>query len=233
MHDETDVRFVDSHPEGDRRAYHPHVVAQEHFLVLRALFRFQSGVIRLRHDAVCVQLCGHGIGHLAARAIDDPAVVRPVLQELEQLIVGRRLRHDPVSQVRPVETGDVAPRVVQFQLLQDIVPHPLGRGRGQGHDRNVWQYLPQPGQLAIFRPEIVAPFADAMRFVDRDLRDFPLFHLLDERLEHESLRRDVEEAELAVVQVRAAASAPACHRARNSKTSPPPRSPGAHRPGLS
>ena len=59
MHDEADVRFVDPHPEGDRRAHHPHVVAQEHLLVLRALLRFQPGVIRLRRDAVGVQLRGH------------------------------------------------------------------------------------------------------------------------------------------------------------------------------
>ena len=56
--DEADVRLVDPHPEGDRRAHHPDVVAQEHLLVLRALVRFQAGVIRLRRDAVGVQLRG-------------------------------------------------------------------------------------------------------------------------------------------------------------------------------
>ena len=89
VHDEADVRLVDPHPEGDRRAHHAHVVAQEHLLILRALFRFQAGVIRLRRDAVGVQFRGDGLGGLAARAINDPAVVRPALQELEQLIVGR------------------------------------------------------------------------------------------------------------------------------------------------
>ncbi len=142
----------------------------------------------------------HGVSHLATGAIDDPVVVRPASQELEQLVVGRRLRHDSVSQVWPIETGDIALRVTQFQLLQDVVPHPLGRSRGQGHDGDVGQNFPQPDQLAIFRPEIVAPLADAMRFVDRDLRDLPFFYLLDKRLEHEPLRRDVEKTKFTVVQ---------------------------------
>ena len=51
VHDEADVWFVDPHPEGDRRAHHPHVVAQEHLLVLRALARFEAGVIRLRRES--------------------------------------------------------------------------------------------------------------------------------------------------------------------------------------
>ena len=54
VHDEADVRLVDPHPEGDRRAHDPDVVAQEHLLVLRALARVEPGVIGLGRDAVGV-----------------------------------------------------------------------------------------------------------------------------------------------------------------------------------
>ena len=55
-------------------------------------------------------------------------------------------------------------------------------------------------QLAIFRPEIVSPFADAMRFVDRDLRDVPVQRALQKSVEHQPLRREVEHPVLTTIQ---------------------------------
>ena len=51
---------------------------------------------------------------------------------------------------------------------------------------------PQFFELAIFRPEIVAPFADAMRLVDGELRDVPIHRALQKRIEHQPLRCDVK-----------------------------------------
>ena len=83
MHHEADVRFVDSHPERDRGAHHPHVVAQEHLLVARPFFGLEAGVIRLRCNAVCVQLGRDRVRRFPARAINDATFVRPGLQEIE------------------------------------------------------------------------------------------------------------------------------------------------------
>ena len=47
-------------------------------------------------------------------------------------------------------------------------------------------------ELAIFRPEIVSPLANTMRFVDRDLCNVPIERALQKRIEHQPLRRDVE-----------------------------------------
>ncbi len=47
----------------------------------------------------------------------------------------------------------------------------IGRG-GEGDARNIGKALRQCGELQIFRPEIMAPLADAMRLVDGEERDW-------------------------------------------------------------
>ncbi len=53
---ETHVRFVDPHSESDRGGDHAHIIAQKHFLMPAALARVEAGVVRLRRNAVGVQL---------------------------------------------------------------------------------------------------------------------------------------------------------------------------------
>ena len=57
-----------------------------------------------------------------------------------------------------------------MQLLDDVDAHALGRRGGQRHDGHVGNCSRSVASCAVFRPEIVAPFADAMRFVDREQR---------------------------------------------------------------
>jgi hypothetical protein len=59
---------------------------------------------------------------------------------------------------------------------------------------------PQFFELAIFRPEIVSPFADTVRLVDGELRDVPVQCALQKRIEHQPLRRDVKHPVIAVMQ---------------------------------
>ena len=65
------------------------------------------------------------------------------------------------------------PRIAQRELLEDVRAHSFGCSRSECHNRHIWQMAPQLFQFAIFGPEIVAPFADAMRFVDGDERGIP------------------------------------------------------------
>ena len=55
MNHKPHVRFVDPHPERDRRRDHPRVVAQKLFLVSCSLLPFESRVIRLRFDSIVIQ----------------------------------------------------------------------------------------------------------------------------------------------------------------------------------
>src|SRR6266545_2571707 len=157
-------------------------------------------MIRLRAYTVFTEIPGKGLGALPARAVNDAAIVRPAADELEQLLVGRRFWYNAVNEIWPVKAGDITPRLPQLQLLHDIGPHPFGSRGSQRDHWHVRKMRPQFLELAIFRPEIVAPFADAMRFVDGELRDVPIHRALQKRIEHQPLRCDVKHPVLTPMQ---------------------------------
>src|SRR5947208_14746501 len=105
---------------------------------------------------------------------------------------GPRFGNNTVSEIWAVKAGDITARLPQLQLLANIGAHPLGSCCSERHYRHVRKMRPQFLELAIFRPEIVAPFADAMRFVDGKLRDVPIHRALQKRIEHQPLRCDVK-----------------------------------------
>ena len=51
----------------------------------------------------------------------------------------------------------------------------FGGGGGERHERDFWKNAAQGIDLAIFGAEIMAPFADAMGFVDGEQIDVPAF----------------------------------------------------------
>ena len=82
-----------------------------------------------------------------------------------RLHLGVALPHQ-ISQVRPVKAGNVLIRLAQAQLLQNVVADAArgaGRERGDGLIRKIFA---QRAELPVLRTEFVAPFGDAMRFVD-------------------------------------------------------------------
>src|SRR6266550_3421868 len=83
MNNEPHVRFIDSHPEGDRRRDHPHVISQEQLLILGALPGCETGVIRFRLYPILAQVSCQRIRGFSARAINDTAFVRPAANESE------------------------------------------------------------------------------------------------------------------------------------------------------
>ena len=174
MHDETHIRFVDAHAKRDRRGNDACIIAQKKFLILGPFSGRQPRVIWLRADPIFAQPNRQRICAFSACAINNAALVCPAANESEQLLVGCRFGHDAIIQIRTVEAGDVTARFAQFQLLDDVDPDPLGGRCRERHHRHVREVRPQFFQLAIFRPKIVTPFADAMRFINRDLRDIPI-----------------------------------------------------------
>src|SRR6266545_7743103 len=157
-------------------------------------------MIRLRAYTVFTEIPGKGLGALPARAVNDAAIVRPAADELEQLLVGRRFWYNAVNEIWPVKAGDITPRLPQLQLLHDIGLHPFGSRGSQRDHWHVRKMRPQFLELAVLRPEIVAPFADAMRFVDGELRDVPIKRALQKSFQHQTFRRDVEQSILAAMQ---------------------------------
>jgi hypothetical protein len=59
------------------------------------------------------------------------------------------------------ELGDV-----QGECLDDVGTDALCGGGGEAYDGDIWEFFLEEGQLLERRPEIVAPFADTMGFID-------------------------------------------------------------------
>ena len=79
-------------------------------------------------------------------------------------------RADVIADVGPVEAGDDQPVLGDAELGEDVGAGARVGGRGQRQPRHVAMGVEQRPQQAIVGAEVVAPFADAMRLVDRDQR---------------------------------------------------------------
>ena len=120
--------------------------------------------------------------------------------EVDDLLQRLVLGHDPVREVGSVEAGDERGWLPQLEVRDDVGADASScRGR-QRHEGHVGQRGPQAGKLAVLRAEVVAPFRDAVRLVDRQAGDLPAAQVFLPALEHQPLRRDVEELEGTLVQ---------------------------------
>ena len=200
MDDKAHVRLVDAHAKGDGGADHADLVAQEFLLVPGTLVGGESGVIGLGQDAVLGQFAGELLGRFAGLAIDDAALALPGLDVVEHLAVRAGLGGDAIGQIRAVEAGDVARRILQMQLLDDVGPDALGGGGGQRHQRHAGKLVAKRRDLPVFRPEIMAPFADAMGLVDGEQVHVPFLQILEKAGQHQPLGGDIEQLELALVE---------------------------------
>ncbi len=198
--DEADVRLVDPHAEGDGRADHAHVVAQKQFLVFGTLPRGESGVVRPGRHALFGQSLGHALGGFAALAINDAAFPGPSADVFEHLLVRPGLGLHAIGEIGPVETGDVTARLAQAQLLEDVGPDAFGGRGGERHQRHFREEIAQARELAVLGPEIMSPFADAMRLVDGDELGLPAPQVVEKTGKHQPFGRGIEQTKLALVQ---------------------------------
>ena len=109
-------------------------------------------------------------------------------------------RADMVADVGPVEARDDQPVRGNSELDEDVGAGARVRCRGQRESGHVRERVEQRKEQPVVRPEVVPPFADAMRLVDRDQRQR---HLLDQRAKAfagRPLGRDVEQLQLAALQ---------------------------------
>ena len=204
MGDEAHVRLVDAHAEGGGGAQDEAAGAlEEGVLVRRAVLGGHAGMVGERADALLVQE-GRGLLHLApAEAIND--AVRPLVagQEVEELAPGVVALDDLVADVRPVEARLEDRRAFEAQPLDDVrLRRRVGGGR-QRDARDLREVVGERGELAVFRPEVVAPGAHAMRLVDGEERYVDPRQRLAEARRRHALGRHVEELEAAVHEVAA------------------------------
>ncbi len=72
-----------------------------------------------------------------------------------------------VDQVRPIERADEFERIAQRELRGDVAPDARGGRGGVGVHADAGELVAQARELAVFGTEVVAPLADAVRFVHR------------------------------------------------------------------
>ena len=110
-----------------------------------------------------------GVSHAGdCWGVYDDASVRDLRDGAEQQLVLRSCvtLANNVTQVGTAKAGDVSVRIAQAELLDDVVANALGGAGGEGGDGTIGEEFAEAAKLPIFGAEVMAPFGDAMCFVD-------------------------------------------------------------------
>ncbi len=167
MGDKAHIGLVDAHAECDGGDHHNAFFAQKAALVLLAQFGTQAGVVGQGVDAGIAQRLRDLFHLLARQAIDDARIaIVLALDKAQQLGGGVFFLDDGVADVGAVKAADEDARRFELHALDDVgAGQRIGRG-GERNARHTGIALVQHGQLAVLRPKVVPPLADAMRLVD-------------------------------------------------------------------
>ena len=175
VHDEADVRLVDAEAErvgrddGFNRLLHEEFVHGDAVVLLQ--FRVIDGG---RNVEMFLQILLHFERVLDRRRVDDAGAVEIVVleQRLERAQLARfvfRAAH-AVDQVRAIEAAHDRLDVGDAELREDVFAHGRRGGRGEREHGRFAERLDDAAEIEIGRAEVVAPLADAMRFVDHEQR---------------------------------------------------------------
>ncbi len=194
MHNKAHVLFINTHPESGRRDNDivARLAGKPFPLTVLAVEGAEASVIGRRADAVAPQPGGQRLAVLAKGSVDDAADGVEALASSEELGPARRVgcaaavyALQPGDEVREVVgvVGGEADLVVQVAaggshgeglkraLVEaeggdDVVSDAPRGGRGQAHNGDVGDLAPEPDQFLVGGAEVVAPFGDAVGFVD-------------------------------------------------------------------
>ena len=167
MHHKPHIGLVDPHAERDGRRHHNAVFLQKPVLVPRALPRIHPGMVGHGLRAAFRQPSRHFLGPVARCAIDNPALLAMTFQKRLDLAPRLVFRLEPQIEIWPVKTMHENVRRPVEQPARNVAPRvPVSRCGKRNH-LHIAQSLHRGADLAIFRPEIMPPFRDAMRLVNR------------------------------------------------------------------
>ncbi len=167
MGDEADVRLVDPHAEGDGGADHHVFGGHEIGWFFARTAGSSPAMIGAYRAAGPRQRLGQLLGRRAGLGIDDAGAGR-VGDHPRDLQVHIRLGADRIADIGPVEARDdhalggipsclaMSARVCASAVARQREPGHLGKGVHQRFEQ------------AIVGAEVVPPFADAVRLVDRE-----------------------------------------------------------------
>src|SRR5688572_23845290 len=131
-----------------------------------------TGMVTSRAQAVGLERLGHIFGIIPAEAVDDGGSPAMTPQHFEHLSPCIDAWNDPVEQVGTIESADQHQWLAETKLLENVGAHALRGGRGVCVNACLRKTCLDLSQLAIFRPEVVTPLADAVRFIDGEGANF-------------------------------------------------------------
>ena len=169
----------DAHAECDGGNYDVNFLHEEFVLVGAAGGCIHARMVGGGFDAVDAEHFCEFLDFFPAQAIDDAGFSFVVFDEFDDVFGDVALfgAHF-VVEVRAVERGFEHLRVQHVQVFLDVVLH-FGRGGGgQGNDGRPAYFLDNRADFAVFRPEVVSPFRDAVGFVHGKEGDFYFFEEL-------------------------------------------------------
>ena len=205
MNHRAHVRAIDAHAERVGRDDDLGPALGEIGLRLYARSSLEARVIRARPPAALGEALRLLLRLTARGRVHDRGSTRVVgaAERLAERGVDQALPLAPAGdlgraqgQVRAGEAADDLGRVGrQAEPRQDLVPHDRGRRRRAGEDARGAELGEQGADPEVFRPEVVAPLADAVRLVDGHQRAVEVTQETAEAVEGQALGRDVDERE--------------------------------------
>ncbi len=193
MNDKTQILLVDAESECVRRDHRFEFVGHEAILRVLAFRRWQFPVIQAHGELRREQLVKPR--RLANRGhVHDPDA-GGVAQHVAQRGVLHRLVDGALhveAEIRARESGDRHMRRLHAELPRDVGAHFSGRRRREREDRWAAKSSCHGTQREIVGAEVVAPLADAVRFVDDEQADGARQQSFEEFTILEALRREIE-----------------------------------------
>ena len=144
----------------------------------------------------------HLLHPLARQGVDDAGLLAAVLDKGEELHRRLELVDDGVADIGAIEAGDEDGGVLQAEAGEDVGAGLRVGGGGQGNEGDRREVAAQAAELDVFRPEIVAPLRNAVRFVNGKEGDGDLGEAGEEILAHQPFRGDIEEVKFAGMELR-------------------------------
>jgi hypothetical protein len=173
MDDGADRGFIDAQAESDRADQHWNFVGHPFFLITAARGVVHFAVIRDGLDPCFGEQDDGFFDARDGRCVDDyvfSGIRSQRFYEKHGLRAGVTLLYD-VAEIGAMEAGYIFVRLAQGELFDDVVPDLLRRTGGEGRDRAIGKVLAKRTELAVFGTKFVAPFGNAVRFVNREERN--------------------------------------------------------------
>ena len=163
---EANIGAVDPHAKGDGCHHHIDRLTSKGLLGGMPLVGIEAGMIWPRHDSLGSQPGGQILSLPPRETVDDRRLAPMAAKDFERLPDAIGAGDDTINQIGPIERADEHLGVAEVQLGGDILADPRRGRRREGMKARRGKPLPQHGQLAVFRTEVVAPMADAVGLVD-------------------------------------------------------------------